>query len=398
MRIVPPEEIASRLVTFQAGLKKIGVHAAIIRQNTDLYYFTGTVQDGYLIVPAEGKPVFAVRRDVRRAQEQSPLRPVVPLGSLKELPALVDEAAGVPAPRTLGLELDVLPAATFFFFDEKLFPKDHLVDVGGLIRQVRMVKSAWELSMMRRAARISHAVARAVPDLVREGMSEWDLMAELQRVALLHGHLGFSRVRAFNLEIFFGHILSGPEAATPSYADSPTGGPGVSPAFGQGSGARALKRGDLISVDTMMNHHGYLNDQTRNFSLGEPHPLLRDIHAFCHDLHQWLRENAKPGAVTGELYDAVLALVEEAGRRENFMGPGGNGVSFLAHGLGLEVDEFPFIARGQKMVLQEGMTLAFEPKWAVPGVGIAGYENTYVVTADGLESLNETPEDLVVIS
>jgi Xaa-Pro aminopeptidase len=80
------------------------------------------------------------------------------------------------------------------------------------------------------------------------------------------------------------------------------------------------------------------------------------------------------------------------------MGPGGNGVSFLAHGLGLEVDEFPFIARGQKMVLQEGMTLAFEPKWAVPGVGIAGYENTYVVTADGLESLNETPEDLVVIS
>ncbi|SMC20523.1 Xaa-Pro aminopeptidase [Desulfacinum hydrothermale DSM 13146] len=397
MRIVPSEEIAGRLVTFQAGLKKLGVHAAILRQNTDLYYFTGTVQDGYLIVPAEGQPIFAVRRDVQRAQQQSPLRPILPLGSLKELPGLVEEAVGVPAPRTLGLELDVLPAATFFFFDEKLLPKDHLVDVGGLIRQIRMVKSSWEISMMREAARISHAVAQAVPDLAREGMGEWELMAELQRVALLNGHLGFSRVRAFNLEIFFGHILSGPEAATPSYADAPTGGAGISPAFGQGSGRRSLKRGDLLSVDTMMNHHGYLNDQTRNFSLGAPHPVLRDTYRLCRDLHQWLRENAKPGAVTGELYDSAVALVEKAGKRRHFMGPEDSGVSFLAHGLGLEVDELPFIARGQKMVLQEGMTLAFEPKWAFPGLGIVGYENTYVVTRDGLDSLNITPEDLVVI-
>lgn len=397
MLLVPPSEIAQRIVAFQSLLAAHQVDAAIIRQNTDLYYFSGTVQDGWLLIPASGKPVFAVRRDVTRAERQSPLRPIVSLETLKHLPSLLDEASGRSSPRTLGMELDVLPTNTFFFFDEKLFPRDRIVDVSGLVRQVRMVKSPWELEMMRGAAAISHAVAQAVPLIVREGIREWDLLAELEKTARRAGHLGFARVRGFNLEIYFGHVLSGPEAAEASYADQPTGGPGISPAFSQGSGFRTLRRGDLVSVDTMMNHNGYLNDQTRNFSLGPPAQELQDRYAMCRELHQQLRESAVPGAVTGELYEHLMERVRKAGRLEHFMGPHDSGVSFLGHGLGLEVDEFPFIAKAQKIVLREGMTFAFEPKWVIPGVGVAGFENTYVVTAQGAEPLNVTPEDLVIL-
>ncbi|MEJ5365048.1 MAG: Xaa-Pro peptidase family protein [Desulfosoma sp.] len=397
MLLVPSSEVAQRIVAFQSLLQTHQVDGALIRQNTDLYYFSGTVQDGWLLIPASGPPVFAVRRDVHRAEQQSPLRPILPLESLKQLPAFLDETVGRASPRTLGMELDVLPANTFFFFDEKLFPKDRIVDVSGLIRQVRMVKSSWELEMMRGAADISHAVAQAVPQILREGLREWDLLAELEKTARQAGHLGFARVRGFNLEIYFGHVLSGPEAAEASYADQPTGGPGISPAFSQGSGLRKIRRGDLVSVDTMMNHNGYLNDQTRNFSLGPPDEELRDRYALCREVHQCLRESAVPGAVTGELYNLLVDLVRKAGRLEHFMGPNESGVSFLGHGLGLEVDEFPFIAKGQKMALREGMTFAFEPKWVIPGKGIAGFENTYVVTARGAEALNVTPEDLVVL-
>lgn len=397
MLLVPPSEIAQRIVAFQSLLMTHQVDAALIRQNTDLYYFAGTVQDGWLLIPASGHPVFAVRRDVHRAEEQSPLRPILPLESLKHLPTLVDEARGRSSPRTLGMELDVLPTNTFFFFDEKLFPKDRLVDVSGLIRQVRMIKSPWELEMMRGAAAISDAVAQAVPHILREGLREWDLLAELEKTARKAGHLGFARVRGFNLEIYFGHVLSGPEAAEASYADQPTGGPGVSPAFSQGSGVRTIRRGDLVSVDTMMNHNGYLNDQTRNFSLGPPPKELEDRYALCRELHLRLREGAVPGTVTGELYDRLVDHVRKAGRLEHFMGPNDGGVSFLGHGLGLEVDEFPFIAKGQQLVLREGMTFAFEPKWVIPGTGVAGFENTYVVTARGAEPLNVTSEDLVVL-
>ncbi|MGQ9670627.1 MAG: M24 family metallopeptidase, partial [Desulfosoma sp.] len=397
MLFVPSSEIAARIVAFQSLLQSQQVDAALLRQNTDLYYFSGTVQDAFLLIPASGPPVFAVRRDVHRAEQQTPLRPVIPLESLKQLPSLVDKVTGRSSPRTLGMELDVLPANTFFFFDEKLFPKDRLVDVSGLIRHVRSLKSSWELEMMRGAAVIADAVARAVPQVLREGMREWDLLAELEKTARLAGHLGFSRVRGFNLEIYFGHVLSGPEAAEAPYADHPTGGPGISPAFSQGSGYRTIRRGDLVSVDTMLNHNGYLNDQTRNFSLGPSHTVLQDCYAMSRELHYWLQEHAVPGAVTGDLYDQVLDVVRKAGRLEHFMGPKDSGVSFLGHGLGLEVDEFPFIAKGQKMVLREGMTFAFEPKWVVPGIGVSGFENTYVVTEHGAEALNVTPDDLVML-
>ena len=79
------------------------------------------------------------------------------------------------------------------------------------------------------------------------------------------------------------------------------------------------------------------------------------------------------------------------------MGHGETKVSFVAHGLGIEVDEFPFVAQGQKLALAQGMTFAFEPEFIIPGEGIVGLENTYLVGSNGLESFNSAPEDLVVL-
>ncbi len=396
MHKVPPSEIANRLAVFQSLLVRNEIDVAIVRQNADLYYFTGTVQDAHLIVPAEGAPCFLVRRHVTRAEEQSPIRPIVPLNSIRQLPDLVFECCGTQDIKRIGMELDVIPAATFFFYDERLFPQQPIVDVGALVRRTRMIKSDWEIGMMREAAAISRRVAEAVPGLIKENMGETELTIELERVARKAGHLGFSRVRTFNLEIFFGHVLSGPEAATPSYCDSPTGGPGLSPAFGQGAGSRKICRGDVISVDTMMNHHGYLNDQTRNFALGEPPARLQELYRFGRQLHGWVRENARPGMVSGVLYEAILDQVRQAGHAQYFMGTGESRVSFVGHGLGLEVDELPFVAKGQRTPLQAGMTFALEPKWIVPGLGVVGLENTYLVTESGLESLNTAAEELII--
>jgi Xaa-Pro dipeptidase len=251
--------------------------------------------------------------------------------------------------------------------------------------------------MMRKAAAISQAVADAVPKLLREGLTELELSVELERVARLAGHLGLIRLRAFNMDMYFGHVLSGPEAAVPSYADAPTGGVGLSAAFGQGPGERTIKAGELVSVDTMMNHNGYLNDQTRNYCIGNPPERLREAYGLIMEIHQRFKGVVRPGAVTGELYDRVMAWVRERGWADYFMGYGGSRVSFIAHGLGIEVDEFPFIAQGQKLALQEGMTFAFEPKFIVPDLGIAGMENTYLVTSEGLEALNTATEELVLL-
>ena len=397
MHIVPMSEIANRIVSLQAHLESNAVDLAIVRQNADLFYFSGTVQDAHLLVPASGQPILVVRRDVGRAEAQSPVRPVVAMQSLKELLPAVERTCGGKVLRRIGMELDVLPANTFFFYDEKLFPRQEIVDISALVRQVRMVKSGWEIEMMRSAAAISRAVADAVPSLLQEGVTELELSVELERVARRAGHLGLVRLRGFNMDMYFGHILSGPEAAVSSYADAPTGGVGLSPAFGQGPSLRRIGRNEVVSVDTMLNYNGYLNDQTRNFALGQPPSQLLDAYQLVREIHAGMCSRAIPGAITGDLYDWAWQEVTRLGWQDFFMGADTARVKFIGHGLGIEVDEFPFIAQGQKLALQTNMTFAFEPKFIIPGVGIAGLENTYVVTDGGLESLNTASEELIVL-
>lgn len=394
---VPTSEIAARIAAFQGLLARGGLDAAVIRQNADLYYFTGTVQDAHLIVPASGRPVFLVRRDVGRAEEQSPIRPVVPLRKMQDLAAALAEACGGGTPKRIGMELDVLPANAFFTYDENIFAKQEIVDAGGYIRLVRAVKSPWEIEMMRRAAICSRAVADAVPEILRAGITERELSVELETAARRAGHMGLLRLRTFNMEMYFGHILSGPDAAVPSYGNTATGGMGVSPAFAQGASDRRIGMDEMVSVDTMLNRDGYLNDQTRNFAVGTPPARLLDAYRFSREIHERFKAEARPGSIAGELYDRVMGWVEKAGWTDSFMGFGDSRISFVGHGLGIEVDEYPFIARGQDLVIEEGMIVAFEPKLILPGVGLAGLENTYVVTREGLESLNTAAEELITV-
>ena len=79
------------------------------------------------------------------------------------------------------------------------------------------------------------------------------------------------------------------------------------------------------------------------------------------------------------------------------MGPRGHKTSFIGHGIGLELNEPPFIADGHDYPLEEGMTFALEPKMVFVGEGAVGTENTYLVTARGVRKLTPAPEDLVEI-
>jgi Xaa-Pro aminopeptidase len=80
------------------------------------------------------------------------------------------------------------------------------------------------------------------------------------------------------------------------------------------------------------------------------------------------------------------------------MGADRQRIRFIGHGVGLELDELPIIAKGQEMVLEEGMVIALEPKLIFPGIGVVGIENTHVVTRDGLQQLGRYPDDVTIVS
>jgi Xaa-Pro dipeptidase len=395
MRITPKTELDQRLARFQALLAREGFDGALLLQRADLFYFSGTTQQAHLFVPAAGAPLLMVRKSLSRAQRESVLETIVPLGSLRDLPGLLaDHGHGQPARQ--GMELDVLPANLTFRYQD-LFPGTGLVDVSPLVRRVRMIKSPYEIEIQRQAACLLDRVVRQVGDLLHEGMTELELAAELEAAARREGHQGEVWMRNWNQALFYGHVLAGESGAVVSSLDGPLTGAGLSPAMPHGPSRRPIQQGEPIIVDYVAAYDGYLVDQTRVFALGSlPDRWVAAYEAML-AVQEAIRETARPGALCADLYDLAVARAGELGYAEGFMGCGEGRVSFVGHGVGLEIDELPVLARGVEMPLEAGMVFALEPKVAFPGEGAVGVENTWLVTEEGLERVTVSDERITIL-
>lgn len=392
----PAIELAARTAKLQQDLQKMEIGGALIVQKTDLYYFSGTSQQGWLYIPAEGKPLLMVFKEYERAKVESALENVVSLVSPKKMPQTLQEH-GYQLPGSLGMELDVLPANLYFQFDT-IFKDAKIVDVATPIRLIRAIKSPLEIERIRIAAANSDKVAARFAEILEVGKTEIALAGEIESYARSLGHQGIVRMRMFGSELFYGHLISGPSAAVPSYLASPTGGKGVSEVTGQGSGFKKIERNEMVLLDYVFTEKGYISDHARIFVIGELDDELKRAHDDMLDIQEKIKKAAVPGTATGEIYQMMVEMAEEKGYAEYFMGVGERRIRFTGHGVGLELDEFPFIAKGQELQLAQGMVLALEPKVIMPGKGVVGIENTHLVTAKGLEPLTLFPDQICKVT
>ncbi len=388
----PKTEIDLRIRNLQVQIKAVGADGALIMQNTDLFYFTGTIQQAQLYVPADGLPILMVRKDFDRAREESPIERIVSNSSPRQIPTILSEQGYAP-PKILGMELDVLPAAMYLNFCQ-IFESAEITDISHQIRLIRSVKSEYEIALIRQACRLSDDMFAHVGNLIREGMSEVELSSEIEALARKSGHQGIVRMRLWGAELFYGHLMSGYAAAKPSYLSSPTGGIGTSPVIAQGASFKQIAKHEPILTDYVFAYQGYLSDQTRIFSLGQLPDELIKAHDAMLSVQALVKTHAKPGVSVGELYEISVEHVRNLGYEKNFMGAGDDRIRFIGHGVGLELDEYPFLAKGQKMTLKQGMIFAVEPKLIFPGKGVVGIENTFLVTDSGLEQLTTFAENI----
>lgn len=395
LHYTPKTELEARARRLQALLAANDIDGALIVQNADLFYFAGTIQQSHLYIPVEGLPILMTRRSFPRAQVESALERVVPLSSPREVPRLLQEH-GYALPKKLGLELDVLPANLYLGYRE-IFAAAELCDASPLFRRVRAIKSPFELAAMRGAARIAETTFDAAGQFVVDGITELALAGKVEAVARGGGHQGLVKFRLWNNEMFYGHLMAGKSAAQPSYLASPTGGTGISPAFPQGASLHKIRRGEPILFDYVFVWDGYIVDQTRIFALGFlPDKLLR-AHEAMIEIQEAIARAAKPGVTGGEIYQLAANLAEQKGYAENLGGIGKDRVTFVGHGVGLELDEYPFLAKGQAMPLEAGMVIAVEPKVTFPNVGTVGIENTYVVTEHGAKRLTRGSDSVRIV-
>lgn len=395
MKRVPPNELQNRLNRFRAQMDQTDPcwEMGIILGKVNLYYFTGTMQDGMLLIPREEEATFWVRRSYERAMEESLFPRIKPMRSFRDAAATWDKF-----PATVYLETEIVPLALYQLL-KKYFPIDQVRSLDAQVNAVRAVKSPYELDIMTRAGQIHQRVLeKQVPGLLREGISEAELATELYTLLMQEGHHGVTRFGMFETEVLMGHICFGESSLYPTYFTGPGGNVGLSPAVPlMGSRERRLRKGDLVFIDIGCGVDGYHTDKTMTYMFGQAlPPEVRDLHQRCVDIQNQVAAQLKPGAIPAEIYNNTLANLSPD-FLENFMGYAKGQVKFLGHGIGLLIDEWPVIAKGFNEPLIEGMTLALEPKKGIAGIGMVGTENTFVVTTEGGRCLTGNHPGLIPV-
>ena len=391
-RFTPLREIEDRLARIRKGMKREELEALLVVQKMDFYYLSGTTQDGLLFVSLEGEPLLMIKRELERAKAESPLKDVIPINSTRDLPNLIKSHWG-RTPKKLGLEFDMLPVKDYFRY-QNIFPGVKLMDASPVMREARKIKSPFEIDLMRTAGEIGRRAYYEGKKVLREGMTEIEFGGLLEASAKAHGHEGLLRVRSLNYEAYTWHVLSGPTGGIVSQSDSPMGGLGLSPAFPVGASLKAMKAHEPILVDFGTCYHGYQVDETRMFSIGKMGKKFIDAYQACREIHDAILDEVKPRADCEGIFIRTLQLAEKLGYKDSYLGPPGLQTRFVAHGIGLELNELPFIAQEQSYLLEEGMTFSLEPKIVFPGEGSVGIENTVVVTKNGYEILTPLEQEI----
>jgi len=393
--LVPADEISRRVSRLQHRLQEKALDGALILDPVNMYYYTGTMQQGVVFVPAEGEAVFLVRRSYERALRETPLQRVVPLKGFSQLqPTLAD----------LGLRTHVLGVAeatlsvAMFKTLAKAFPGATLTDISTLLGMVRAVKSDYEVGLIRNAGEMHEIVYDAIPAMLREGMTEWELGAEIHRKMMALGYTGIARFAGYGMELFLGIVSFGESGNYPTASIGPGGLTGLAPAFPLVGGMRKLGRGEPVFVDTGFGYEGYFTDKTRIFSLGALPEAAMQAHQVCLDIQEAIRCRLVPGAIPSRIYEEIdNQFIRPRNFGQHFMGFGSNQVPFLGHGIGLAIDEFPVIANKVHTPLEANMVIAVEPKKGLAGLGLVGVENTFRVTAQGGERLTPGSDEVTVV-
>jgi Xaa-Pro dipeptidase len=395
METVPKEEIEKRISRFQAALAADNLDGAFILQNADLYYFSGTIQTAILFIPSSGNPVLMVQKNHERAQCESPLPHVIPVKNKNRIPQVLNDFK-LDRIATAGLEMDVLPANLYLWFQRTL-AQCRWTDVSGIIRRLRMLKSDYEIEQIKKATAILHTGLTEIKSVIREGITELEIDGHLALIARREGHMGTLRMRGWNQEMTYAHVLSGESGSAISLLNSPQGGTGNTPAMAQGAGFRKINKNEPIGIDYGVAINGYVGDQFRTYVIGDLSDPLKKAHDCARDILFLLTEKAHEGVPCAELYEAAAVKATGEGLGDFFMGYGEGQVKFIGHGIGLEIDEYPIISPRFDAVLEKGMVFALEPKFVFPNKGVVGIEDDYQVTSNGLKRLTQTDQTLIKI-
>ncbi len=371
----PPAEFAGRIARAQSMMGAAGLGALLLTTEPEVRYFTGFLtrfwesptRPWFLIVPQSGAPVAVIpsigeplMRRSGVADIRSWAAPDLDDDGVSLLAATVREllgardAVGLPD----GHETHVrMPLADLGRLRD-LLPGIEITGDQGILRRLRMVKSAVELEKIETACAIAGRAFARVPEIAREGEALDAVFRRFQMLCLDEG------------ADWVPYLAGG--AGPGGYADV------ISPAA-----QTPLAQGDVLMLDTGLVFDGFFCDFDRNWSVGQAAGTARATYRRLIEATEAGFDAAKPGATASELHRAMRGLLG-----------GETGAGRLGHGLGMSLTEWPSLIAADDTVLEPGMVLTLEPGLESGGK-VMVHEENIVITASGARYLSpRAPETL----
>jgi len=370
----------ARLEKLLASLRTSGLDAVALNPGPTLTYLTGAhfhlmERPVVLLVPQSGEPAIVLPELEMLKVEQMPY-PVqaFPYGEnpseweavfRKAMQTLdLDTLTGTSVKR-IGVEPNQMRLLEFRYVKAGASEADY-PDASDVLGALRLRKDEEEVDTMHKAVKVAEAALEATLPLIKIGMTEKELAAELVTKLLKHGS---------EPELPFSPIVSGgPNSANPHA--SPTD--------------RKLQAGDLLVIDYGATVDGYISDITRTFAVGDVDAEYAEIHKIVQQANAAGRAAGKPGVPCAEVDKAARAVIENAGYGEYFTHRTG-------HGIGMEPHEEPYMRGDNMQLLEPGMAYTVEPGIYLPGRNGVRVEDNVVVTETGSESLSNIPREMRVV-
>jgi len=234
--------------------------------------------------------------------------------------------------------------------------------VGGIVEQLRAVKSADEIAKIRRSVRVnSEAFARTM-NRVKAGIREHEIAAELDFQMRILG----SEKPAFDTI-----VAAGARSALPHAHPS----------------AHQLAPNELLLIDMGAMVDGYASDMTRVAHLGPVPKRTRQLYRAVAEAQQAALDVVHAGIPASKVDAAARAVLKKHNLEKEF-------VHSTGHGLGLEIHEAPRVGKKEKTRLQAGMVITVEPGAYINGFGGVRIEDTVLVTEHGCQVMTPTPKRL----
>jgi Xaa-Pro aminopeptidase len=381
----------NRIRNLKIRMAEEDIHIVLIFQNRDFYYFTGTQQNGFLIVPKDEDPLLFIRRNFERATYESHLKSIIQVKSLKEIKRFYR----IPGYKVrIGIEEDVIPLGLFKRIKE-IFKLAEFVDITPIIRRIRAIKDKGEIDLIKKSGEINTKIHREAKQILREGIREDELYFELEHLSRRLGDEHAARSRDWN-SLPPNQIGSGIQGSLPSRSLIVTGGKGLNKITPHGFSKKKIYKGESVFIDWVSSYEGYATDQTRTYFVEEPDKKIIDAYYVCMEIYNTVKKMLRPGQIIREIYKFAVELAKKRGYSESFLGWGDYKVRFLGHGIGLELDEYPPISDLDE-ILKENMTVAIEPKISSPNWGAVGIEDTFLITKKDAISLTNGEIEPIII-